>query len=250
MDDLRIYTRALSASEVYSLASGGGTTTPLSPMKTISIQSAQATPDAVNRSVAIQYETSGTASAVAQSDVSHKAMLESPEDVDDGPDTMQPIIRIEYSIAGMNSWLPIPEHELETFGNRAIWRLADKFNTGARYDIRVCAVVNSVVQSSAIASDVDLTKLFGKQVDCAKACALNNPYRGEGSIVFANLAPETSITIYTLSGKRVATLAATSEGQAVWNVRRSDGRALAPGTHLARIRSASGMKTITLVIQR
>ena len=100
-----------------------------------------------------------------------------------------------------------------------------------------------ITDGETIEFDISITGLDTSTV-------LNNPYRGTGDIVFANIPKATVIKIFTLSGKTVAVVSADAAGNAIWNVTTSDGKKAAPGVYYARIMSGGETKTVKIVCNK
>lgn len=86
--------------------------------------------------------------------------------------------------------------------------------------------------------------------DLAKAAVLNNPYRGSGAIEFIGITADTSISIHTVSGRIIASLAPESDGRISWNATTAQGKRASPGVYLCILKSSRQNKVLKLMIAR
>ena len=79
---------------------------------------------------------------------------------------------------------------------------------------------------------------------------MNNPYTGdEDGIVFAGLPVDSTIKVYTVSGKHVATLFPSgSDGKATWDVQDSNDEDVAPGVYLCVVKHGGKKKVLKVMV--
>ena len=123
-------------------------------------------------------------------------------------------------------------------------------NTSIRYDIKIESGVDGCYDQSYVIDSIDLTKMFSLKTNLNDAVAINSPYHGGDGITFVNLAPDTAVAIYTISGKLIVRLPAesTSAGRLVWNVKMNDGRKAGPGVYLCVLSTPRESKTLKVMV--
>lgn len=130
------------------------------------------------------------------------------------------------------------------------WTVPTGFDTKQLYDLRVTARTGG--RSCSAAARLDLSRLFSISASLDNACAIGSPYRGGEGITFANLTDDASITIFTVSGKRLAALPAAGNGtgRILWPVRTDSGVQVKPGVYLCCIKSRTGTKMMKVMVTR
>ncbi|MBI4976595.1 MAG: T9SS type A sorting domain-containing protein [Spirochaetes bacterium] len=129
------------------------------------------------------------------------------------------------------------------------WTPPEGLDTTVHYDLFTEIQTAGTSSAPHIVSNIDLSRLFTVQRDLERVFAVNNPSRGSTPIVFANLSRDASVQIYSVSGRSVAALLAESNGTARWNLSAHNGRRVAPGVYICRITSATGEKTVKVIVR-
>ena len=166
----------------------------------------------------------------------------------------------EYSIAGQNAWTEIPASDItggrgigdENISYQYTWKIPSGFDTSKAYDIRVTVSAGQTV-TSAIAGNIAFTRMFSQQTTLSKAVAVGSPYRGDGAgIVFANITADTTVKIYSISGKFIADVVPPKDGmgKAVWNLMTTSGTRVSPGVYLCQLRSGAETKMLKVMVLR
>lgn len=98
---------------------------------------------------------------------------------------------------------------------------------------------------------VKFKELFEARETIEHVATVNNPYRGEGEgVVFVRAAPNAVVTIYTISGVRVAESVVDEAGYASWDVRNAAGVPAAPGVYIARVTFGSEVRVVKIIVAR
>ncbi|MBI4977641.1 MAG: right-handed parallel beta-helix repeat-containing protein [Spirochaetes bacterium] len=85
------------------------------------------------------------------------------------------------------------------------------------------------------------------------AYVFNNPYNGVGDIVFKDLPTNSTVSIYTVSGKLLTKLSLPEgdvNGILTWNVADANGRLASPGVYVCYVNSPAGVRIMKLIIKR
>jgi hypothetical protein len=130
----------------------------------------------------------------------------------------------------------------------ARWLVPADFDTSKSYSVVITATIDGVTADSAPIV-LDLSKLFMSTSDLSKALLINSPYRGnEKGIIVANLPSDTKVEVFTVTGKKILTLAPANRfGQTVW-VPASTGKKILPGVYLIQLNTASEKKVLKAMV--
>jgi len=125
-------------------------------------------------------------------------------------------------------------------------------------DVNQCKPMQTTVNSSAKQFSVALDRVSRLQIiqpapitNLDSAYVSPNPFypnRGQGSVTFRNLPPNTSVRIYTLSGVKVWEGAGSTAIS--WPGKNSGGADVASGVYLAVLNGAGGSKILKLAVER
>lgn len=135
----------------------------------------------------------------------------------------------------------------------ADWSLPADFDTRQRLDLRAIPSLGAWTGTAATYTNIALDLLFTSVSDLEKPCILNNPCRDGKDIVFANLVAGTRVTIYTLSGKKVAGLAPEkiAGGRLPWNLVNDAWERIHPGIYPCLLESPDkDIRYLTLIVSR
>ncbi|MEK6795230.1 MAG: right-handed parallel beta-helix repeat-containing protein [Spirochaetota bacterium] len=124
--------------------------------------------------------------------------------------------------------------------------------TNGEYHIYLTLVNGAGLTVSSPSTPIMISNLWPSG-SLATVYAQNNPYRGSGDIVFKDLTTNSSVSIYTVSGKLMAKLvmnADNTSGQLAWNVIADNGKFVSPGVYLCLIKSNAGTRVIRIMIVR
>ncbi|MEK6797315.1 MAG: hypothetical protein AABZ39_21240 [Spirochaetota bacterium] len=95
---------------------------------------------------------------------------------------------------------------------------------------------------------------YTSQTNLANAVAIYSPYRGVGpGIVFANLEPTTTVTIFTMSGKKLKELRPPEtggEGWLLWDLTTLDNRRASRGVYVCVLAFRRETRTMKVMISR
>ncbi|MEK6793454.1 MAG: hypothetical protein AABZ39_01660 [Spirochaetota bacterium] len=166
-------------------------------------------------------------------------------------------LAFDLSPAGASTYLPLPGTIegpcIAASGGDLVntWTIPAGFDISRRYDLRITADIAAVTNAVTVVSNVDITRMFSTTSNLNYACALNNPYRGSGDILFANIPSDTTLKVYTLSGRCIVSMPAPSDGSRLaWNALTATGKKAAPGVYLCRLSSYSGTRVLKVMIVR
>ncbi|MBI4977123.1 MAG: T9SS type A sorting domain-containing protein [Spirochaetes bacterium] len=257
LDDVRVYSRALGSSEIASLAAAGGTTTVLAAMPAGKVAGGSAQIEPLVKNVGLSYTVSGAASPAAALTMS----VPSGTAVDDGEEASCDIEMQFFSApAGTTDWREIDSAYLDgsmvhavTGMYRNTWRLPADLDLSKQYDVMIGGTRGGIPLIPYIVTGVDVTRVVTVRTTLDGFFALNSPCRGAGVISFANLTEDATVTIYSVSGKKIAELSSAyrnGNGIVSWNVASDDGRRVSPGVYLCRATSSAGSKTIRVMVLR
>ncbi|MBI4977707.1 MAG: hypothetical protein HZC28_09505 [Spirochaetes bacterium] len=157
-----------------------------------------------------------------------------------------------YAVSGSTNFIPCMSSAMTlpvngSYSNEMTLSNADR---NSRYDIRITATIGTN-RSAYIISNIDLTTWFTVSSNIADACAVNNPYRGDGYVSFVNITAATTAVIFSISGKHITSLPAPADGSRIlWNATASDGTKVAPGVYLCILTSATDRKIVKVMVLR
>jgi len=130
----------------------------------------------------------------------------------------------------------------------AVWRVPELGLAWGRVHLKLSASVPGTDAAAWVFSNLDLGGFFRQQGDLKSACVVGSPWRGGAPILFANLAADTRVKIYSVAGSLVAEPTGTG-GSVLWNPG-ADSRAVPPGIYLARLSLPSGeTRMLKLMLQ-
>jgi hypothetical protein len=130
----------------------------------------------------------------------------------------------------------------------ARWLVPADFDTSKSYSVVITATIDGVTADSA-PIPLDLSRLFMSTSDLSKALLIHSPYRGdEKGIIVANLPVDTKVEVFTVTGKKILTLAPANRfGQTVW-VPASSGKMQNAGIYLIQLSTTNEKKTLKAII--
>lgn len=257
LDDVRVYNRALGSNEIASIAAAGGTTTVLAAVPVGKVTGGSAQIDPLVKNVGLSYTVGDTASPA-----STLTAMTAPTGmaIDDGEETSAYDIEMQFSFApaGTTDWCDIDSASIDGStvhavigGYRNTWRLPADADLSKRYDVRIGGSRGGIPLTPYVVTNVDITRIVAVRSALDGYFALNNPCRGAGVITFANLTEDATVTVYSVSGKKIAQLSPAvrnENGILSWNVASDDGRRVQPGVYLCRATSSAGSKTIRVMV--
>ncbi|MBN8217393.1 MAG: right-handed parallel beta-helix repeat-containing protein [Spirochaetes bacterium] len=158
--------------------------------------------------------------------------------------------------AAGGAWTPVPDGALlasatnfqETSTTNRL--LVSNLAASNLVDLRAVTTGGGMEGGELVLRAFDLSVFGGMQDDLSKACALNNPYRGEAAgIQLLNLSADSKVTVHALSGRLVVELPpVSSRGAVSWNARDKAGNPVPAGTYLLRVVSAKGEKVLPVMV--
>ncbi|MBI4976531.1 MAG: DUF4038 domain-containing protein [Spirochaetes bacterium] len=169
-------------------------------------------------------------------------------------------IQFAYAPTGTGNWTSIEKFALEGSTStpdsgirRITWNLPLTIDFSRHYDVLISGTWNGAPLVPYIVADIDLAPSMRARTSLDGFCAFGSPYRGNGMITFANLTTDAAVTIFSVSGKKVAHLAVSQRnesGMLQWNVMTENGKKIAPGAYFCRASSATGVKIIRVLVLR
>lgn len=177
----------------------------------------------------------------------------------DGRGLPEPDLTVSFRPVGGSSWVPVFPSDLTGLGaipwNGAVdgvWSPGSSIPHGIRFDLCVEGRAGGLSMAPLIVSNLDWSQVFRLQENLGSAVAVGSPFRGEGEgISFVNLAPETDLTLYTVSGQWVRRLRESGRsGVVLWNLLDHRGLRVDPGIYLCELRGGGETRLIRVMVVR
>jgi hypothetical protein len=158
--------------------------------------------------------------------------------------------------SGTEAWTPLAAETLSAgtgpFTLRDLTNLMAPTNlpSSGVIDLRVVCVLSNVEGAERLVKNLDLSAFGSARDELSKACALNNPYRGEpGGVQILNLTADSRASVHWISGRPLVELPpVNARGATYWNARDKSGNLVPPGTYLVRIVGSKGEKIIPVMV--
>ncbi|MBI4979192.1 MAG: discoidin domain-containing protein [Spirochaetes bacterium] len=134
----------------------------------------------------------------------------------------------------------------------APWDTLQAGITNGTYFIRVTAVNAAGLATNTMPISFEVSNLRAAP-DLKAAYVFNNPYTGSGDIVFKELPTNTTVSVYSVSGRLIAKIVMETgdkTGMLSWDVTDDNGRTLSPGVYLCYMHSPAGTRKMKIMIKR